>query len=68
MPDSSSRWSGADPNLRASLWKRLHPGHGDPSRHEDLHVTALSWGRRYHAPIFVSEPALRLIEAAGGLE
>lgn len=59
---------GADPNLRASLWKRLHPGHGDPARHEYRDVTALSWGRRFHAPIFVSEPALRLIEQAGGVE
>ena len=57
---------GADPNVRASLWKRLHPGHGDASRHDYRDVTALSWGRRFHAPIFVSEPALQLIEAAGG--
>ena len=59
---------GADPNVRASLWKRLHPGHGDSSRHEYRDVTALSWGRRFHAPIFVSEPAMRLIEEAGGVE
>jgi hypothetical protein len=59
---------GADPNVRASLWKRLHPGHGDPSRHEYRNVTALSWGRRFHAPIFVSEPAMQLIEEAGGIE
>jgi len=59
---------GADPNLRASIWKRLHPGHGDPARHDYRDVTALSWGRRFHAPIFVSEPAMRLIESAGGVE
>lgn len=59
---------GADPNVRASLWKRLHPGHGDPARHEYRDVTPLSWGRRFHAPVFVSEPAMRLIEAAGGVE
>lgn len=59
---------GADPNVRASLWKRLHPGHGDPARHDYRDVTALSWGRRFHAPVFVSEPAMRLIEAAGGVE
>lgn len=59
---------GADPNVRASIWKRLHPGHGDPARHEYRDVTALSWGRRFHAPVFVSEPAMRLIEAAGGRE
>lgn len=59
---------GADPNVRASLWKRLHPGHGDPTRHDYRHVTPLSWGRRFHAPIFVSEPALSLIASAGGVE
>jgi len=62
---------GADPNIRASIWKQLHPGHAkhaDGSRHEYRDVTALSWGRRFHAQIFVSEPALRLIEAAGGVE
>lgn len=59
---------GADPNVRASIWKRLHPGHGDSTRHEYRDVTALSWGRRFHAPIFVSQPAMRLIEAAGGID
>jgi hypothetical protein len=59
---------GADPNLRASLWKRLAPGHGETTRHEYRDVTARSWGRRFQAPLFVSEPALRLIEAAGGVE
>ncbi|HWC75938.1 MAG TPA: ankyrin repeat domain-containing protein [Blastocatellia bacterium] len=59
---------GADPNVRASLWKQLHPGHGDPTRHEYRDVTALSWGRRFHAPIFVSQPAMQLIEDAGGVD
>jgi ankyrin repeat protein len=59
---------GADPNIRASIWKSLHSGHGDPARHDYRDVTALSWGRRFHAHIFVSQPALRLIEAAGGVE
>jgi hypothetical protein len=59
---------GANPNVRASIWKRLHPGHGDTTRHEYRDVTPMSWGRRFHAPIFVSEPAMRLIEAAGGVE
>lgn len=59
---------GADPNVRASLWKRLHPGHGDSARHEYRDVTALSWGRRFHDPIFVSQPAMRLIENAGGID
>lgn len=59
---------GADANARGSVWKRLHPGHGDTKRHEYRDVTPLSYGRRFHAPIFVSEPALRLIEATGGHE
>jgi ankyrin repeat protein len=59
---------GADPNLRASIWKRLHPGHGDSARYEYRDVTALSWGRRFHAPIFVSTSALAMIERAGGRE
>jgi hypothetical protein len=59
---------GADPNVRASIWKQLHPGHGDTTRREYRDVTALSWGRRFHDPIFVSEPAMRLIAEAGGVE
>lgn len=59
---------GADPDVRASLWKRLHPGHGDSTRHDYHGVTALSWGRRFHDRIFVSEPAMRLIADAGGVE
>lgn len=59
---------GADPNVRASIWKRLHPGHGDPTRHEYRNVTPLGWGKQFHAPIFVSEPAMELIRAAGGGE
>ena len=59
---------GADPNARASIWKRLHPGHGDSARHEYRDVTPLSYGRRFHAQIFVSEPAMALIVAAGGGE
>lgn len=59
---------GAEPNVRASIWKQLHPGHGDTTRHEYRDVTPLSWGRQFHEPIFVSQPALNLIEAAGGVE
>lgn len=59
---------GADPNVRASLRKQLHPGYGPDTRHEYRDVTALSWGRRYHRKIFVSEPAMALIQARGGIE
>ena len=60
---------GADPNVRASIWKRLHPGHDRTmTRHDYRDVTALSWGRRFHDRIFVSEPALLRIADAGGIE
>lgn len=59
---------GADPTVRASIWKRLHPGHGDTTRHDYRDVTPLLYGRRFHAPIFVSEPAMALIQRAGGEE
>lgn len=63
---------GADPNIRASLRKQLHPGYApkyDASKvYEYRDVTALSWGRRFHAGVFVSEPAMQLIEASGGRE
>ena len=59
---------GVDPNVRASIWRQLHPGHGDTARYEYHDVTALSWGRRFHAGMFVSESALRLIEDTAGIE
>jgi ankyrin repeat protein len=61
---------GANPNIRASVRKQLHPGYGpkhDTSVHEYRDVTALSWGRGFHAKVFVSEPAMKLIEEAGGV-
>ena len=59
---------GADPTVRASICKRLHPGHGDSSRHDYRDVTPLPWGRQFHDQIFVSAPAMRLIAEAGGVE
>jgi hypothetical protein len=59
---------GADPNARASLRKQLHPGYGPDTLHEYRDVTPLAWGRRFHQPVFVSQPAMRLIEARGGCE
>ena len=58
---------GADPNLRASLRKQLHPGYGPDTMHEYREVTPLSWGERFHNRIFVSEPAMRLIAERGGV-
>lgn len=63
---------GADPNLRASLRKQLHPGYGPKydvtKTYEYRDVTALSWGRQFQAKVFVSEPAMKLIEERGGVE
>ncbi|MEO7998262.1 MAG: ankyrin repeat domain-containing protein [Gemmatimonadaceae bacterium] len=58
----------ANPNVRASVWKRLHPGHGDSTRHEYRDVTPLGWGQQFHARVFVSARAMQLITDAGGTE
>lgn len=55
---------GADINIRASLRKQLHPGYApryDLAMHEYRDVTALEWGEQFHAKVFVSEPAMKLI-------
>ena len=57
---------GAEPNVRASLRKQLHPGYGPDTLREYRDVTALSWGQRFNHRIFVSEPAMRLIAERGG--
>ena len=63
---------GANPNARASLRKKLHPGYGPKydveNTYEYRDITPLSWGRRFHAKVFVSEPAMKLIEERGGEE
>jgi hypothetical protein len=63
---------GANPNARASLRKKLHPGYGPKydveTTFEYRDITPLSWGRQFHAKVFVSEPAMRLIEERGGQE
>lgn len=62
---------GADVNVRASLRKQLHPGYApkyDTTLHLYRDVTPLSWGERFHADVFVSKPAMTLIEASGGIE
>ena len=58
---------GALVNVRASLRKQLHPGYDEFTMHEYRDVSALSWGQRFHRKVFVSEPAMGLIAAAGGL-
>ena len=67
------RWKGgANPNVRASLRKKLHPGYGPKYDVETLHeyrdVTPLSWGARFHAKVFVSARAMQLIAERGGRE
>jgi hypothetical protein len=49
---------GADPNVRASLRKRIHE---NDSVHEYRDVTPLEWGQRFYAQELVSKPAMRLI-------
>ena len=57
---------GADPNVRASLRKQLHPGYGAEGMHEYRDVTPLGWGERFHRQIFVSRPAMKMIAERGG--
>ena len=57
---------GANPNMRVSLRARLEEGHGGGPLHEYPNVTPRGWGEQFHARIFVSREALRLIEARGG--
>ena len=63
---------GADPSVRASLRKKLHEGYGPKydveNTYEYRDVTALEWGRQFHAKVFVSEPAMRLIELAAATD
>jgi ankyrin repeat protein len=56
---------GADPNVRASLRKRMRFV-GDEALHEFRDVTPLTWGQRFHEQDFVSRPALQLIAERGG--
>jgi hypothetical protein len=39
---------GANPDARASLRKRLHPGYGIDGMHEYRNVTPISWGEQFH--------------------
>ena len=56
---------GADPNVRASLRKRMRFV-GDEALHEYRDVTPLAWGQRFHEQDFVSRSAMRLIAERGG--
>lgn len=56
---------GGDPNVRASLRKRLRFV-TDETMHEYREVTPLAWGQRFHDQAWVSQPAMRLIAERGG--
>jgi hypothetical protein len=56
---------GADPNVRASLRKRLRFV-DDESTHEYRDVTPLAWGERFHDQAWVNRLATRLIAERGG--
>jgi Ankyrin repeat len=57
---------GADPNVRASLRKRLRFV-DDETLHEYRDVTPISWGERFHDQDWVNREAMRLIVEARGL-
>ncbi len=52
---------GANPNARASLRKRLHPGYEIEGMYEYRDVTPVEWGERFHFRKLVSAEAMRLI-------
>lgn len=57
---------GADPNVRASLRKRLIGTH-DETLHTYCDVTPLEWGRQFHDRSFVDQAAMEVIAVRGGL-
>jgi len=57
--------SGADPNVRASLRKRLRFVENEMT-HEYRDVTPLEWGERFHEQDWVNRDAMRLIAERGG--
>jgi hypothetical protein len=57
---------GADPNVRASLQKKLIGAH-DETLHTYRDVTPLEWGTQFHDRSFVDKAAMQVIAAHGGL-
>ena len=59
---------GADPNLRASLRKRLRfvTDSDDDTLREFRDVSPMSWGERFHEQAWVNREAMRLIAERGG--
>jgi len=56
---------GADPNVRASLRKRLRFV-ADETMHEYRDVTPLAWGERFHDQGWVNRAVMKLIVERGG--
>jgi ankyrin repeat protein len=56
---------GAEPNVRASMRKRLRFV-ADETMHEYREVTPLGWGERFHEQEWVNREAMRLIRERGG--
>jgi Ankyrin repeat len=54
---------GADPNVRASLRKRLQ-FIDDETMHEYRNVTPLEWGKRFHDRAWVNQTAMRAVAAS----
>ncbi len=59
---------GADPNLRASLRKRLRfvNDNDDDTLREFRDVSPLSWGERFHEQDWINREVMRLIAERGG--
>jgi hypothetical protein len=57
---------GADPNARAAIQKRHHPGYGHGQLTQYRSVNPLMWGEWFEDKLFVSKPAMEVIERAGG--
>ena len=54
---------GADPDARASIRKRMHPGYGDDRTHEYRDVTPIEYGARFSHRLFVNELAMESIRS-----
>ena len=57
--------NGADPNATASIRKGIR-FHADETVHDYPDVTPLRFGRLFHAPAWVAQPAMGLIAEYGG--
>ncbi|PYP80723.1 MAG: hypothetical protein DMD35_03785 [Gemmatimonadetes bacterium] len=57
---------GANPNAKASIRKRMHPGYGDDALYEYRDVTPVEYGMRFSHRLFVNERAMELILLHGG--